>query len=41
MKNISFQEYEPQKAKKRVFRSLKRLSKVFSEKKIKILVHIL
>ena len=32
MKEISFKEYEPQEAKKRVFVSLKRLSKVFSEK---------
>jgi len=41
LKEISFKEYEPQEAKKRVFKSLKRLSKVFSEKERKILVYIL
>jgi len=44
MKEISFKEYEPQESKERVFMSLlslKRLSKVFSEKERKILVHIL
>jgi len=40
MKGIPFKEHEPQKAKKRVFMSLKTLSKVFSEKERKILVHI-
>jgi len=33
MKEISFREYEPQEAKRRVFMSLKRLNEVFSVKK--------
>ena len=41
MKEIPFKEYEPQKAKKRIFKSLQRLSKMFLEKERKIFVHIL
>ena len=41
MKEIPFKEYEPQEAKKRVFMSLNRLSKVFSEKERRIFVHIM
>jgi len=41
MKVNPFKEYEPKEAKKRVFMSFKRLSKVFSEKERKILVHIM
>jgi len=35
MKEISFKEYEPQEAKRRVFMSLKRPSKAFSIKRKK------
>jgi len=45
LKNMSFKRlrkefYEPQEARKRVFMSLNRLSKVFSEKERRILVYI-
>jgi len=40
MKEIHFKEYESQEAKKIVFMSLQRPSKVFSEKERKIFVHI-
>jgi len=35
MKEISFKNYEPQEAKRRVFMSLKRLNEVFSVKRKK------
>jgi len=41
MKEIPFKEYKPQEARRRVFTSFKRLSKVFLEKERKIFVHIL